>query len=152
MDLEGVLFPGAQEDHAVLMGEAVVEGVFVCGISVGGEGHRVQYGVGFKGEVAFCAIVHGADAGVGIIGRAIEHQLFPAEGIGLQGGEGVAPDRAADEGEQDNEQDDEIVIGGIAGTVGEYGDPRVESWPSMDKSEVAIRLIARLAAVEGAKS
>ena len=37
-----------------------------------------------------------------------------------------APDRAADEGKQDNEQDDEIVIGGVAGTVGEDGDGFVQ--------------------------
>ena len=95
MDLEGIFFPGAREDHTVFLRDAVVEGVFVCGVGVGREGYRVQGGIGFKGEVSFCAVVHSADAGVAVSRRTVEHQLFPAEGIGLQGCEGVF---VADEG------------------------------------------------------
>ena len=37
-----------------------------------------------------------------------------------------APDRTTDQGSEEDETDDEIIVGGITRAVGEYGDRRVE--------------------------
>lgn len=68
VDLQGVLSPGAKEDYAIRFREAVVEDVFVSGVGVSCEGDRALGGIRLEGEVAFCAIVHAADAGIAVGG------------------------------------------------------------------------------------